>query len=129
MSRFFLKAIPILIFWGALAIVILQVPYPNSLTQISLNQIILFFIPFFLAIAFTINLLLINTPISFSISLGIIFLLILKALDSLNLVTAILITIPIVLLVSYFRKIKRRSLTKLPKISKLTHLHKRNVSS
>ena len=121
MSRFLLKAVPILIFWGALTIVILQIPYPNSLTQANLNQIFLFFIPLFLAIAFTINLLLINILVSFSLSLGIIFLLILIALDSLNLVTTILILIPIVLLVSYFRKIKRRGLTKLPKISKLTH--------
>lgn len=118
------KIVFALIFWGIFAFVIFQVPYPETLTQANTTQLISFFISLFLALSLTINLFLKNILSAGSISLGLIFLLILKALDSLNLVTGILTIIAATLLVSYFRKAKRNSLTKLPKIPKLTRLKK-----
>lgn len=124
MLKLIFKIIPALIFWAIFTYVVLQVPYPESLTQANLIQLSAFFIPLFLAITLTLNTFLKNIFSSSSISLGLIFLLILQALDSLNLVTGILTAIAVYLLVSYFRKAKRRSLTKLPKISRLTHVRK-----
>lgn len=124
MLKLLSKSLPSLIFWGIFAYVVLQVPYPDTLTQANPKQLLFFFIPLFLAITLTLNAFLKNIFSSSSISLGSIFLLILKALDSLNLVTLSLTTIAVGLLVSYFRKIKRRNLTKLPKISRLTHVRK-----
>lgn len=120
-----LKVTPAIIFWGIFAFVVLQVPYPNSLTQATLFQLLAFFISLFLAIIFTLNIFLATLVLSATLALGIIFLLILKALDSLNIVTAILTLIAVGLLFSHFRKIKKGSLTSSEKISKLTTLQRR----
>lgn len=103
------RIIPVLIFWGIFAIVVLQIPYPQTITQADSAQVTLFFLPLLLSLSFTINLLLKNILSSGSISLGLIFLLILKALDSLNLVTGVLIIIATYLLISYFRKAKKNN--------------------
>lgn len=124
MFKFLFRVIPILFFGAIFIFVVLQVPYPQTLTQANIIQLLLFFIPLFLALSATINLFLKNILSSSSVSLGLIFLLILKALDSLNLVTGILIVISVGLLVSYFRKMRGKSLTKLPKVPKLTHWRK-----
>jgi len=120
MFKIFKKIIPALFFWGIFIFVVLQVSYPESLTQANYTQLLPFFIPLYLALALTLNILLKNILSSSFISLGLIFLLILKALDSLNLVTGLLTVVATYLLVSYFRKIKKHKLTKLPKISRLT---------
>lgn len=122
MSRLLIKIAPAVIFWGIFAFTILQIPYPDSLTQANIIQLASFFIPLLLACIFTIEIFLKNVFVSFSVSLGLTFLLILKSLDSLNLVTVILVIVSVGLLVSYFRKNKTGSLTKSPKISKLTKL-------
>lgn len=127
--RFFLKILPLLFFWGIFIFVIFRMPYPQTLIQANTVQLISFFVPLFLGITFTINLFLKNIYSSASLSFGLICLLTLKALDILNLVTALLTIAAVSLLVSYFWKMKRSSLTKLPKIPKLTHLGKQNVSS
>lgn len=119
-----MKLIPAIIFWGIFVLVIFKVPYPEIFTEASPQQLLSFFIPLFLALSLTINLFVKNIPASLSISLGIIFLLSLKAVESLNLVTGILILVTVGLLVSYFMKITKRNLTKLPKIPKLTKLKK-----
>lgn len=120
LSRIF----PALFLWGIFSLAIFQIPHPENLTQANILQILGFFMPFFLAVSLTINIFLKNMFSSSSISLGIIFLLILKALDSLNLVTGTIIVVATILLISYFRKIKKKGLTKLPKIPKLTKLRK-----
>lgn len=124
MFKFLYRFVPILTFWAIFIYVVLQVPYPESLTQVNLIQLSVFFISLFLAITLILNLFLKNIFISGSISLGIIFLLILKALDSLNLVTAILVIVSTGLLISYFRKIKKKSLTNWKKIPKLSRLQR-----
>lgn len=125
MQRLIRKLVPVILFWGIFIFVVLQVPYPKSLIQIQIIQLMSFFIPLILALIFTINLFVRNFYLSCSLSLGLVSLLILKALDTLNLVTSALIIVTVGLLISYFRKIKRGSLTKLPKIPKLTRLRKK----
>ncbi len=124
MFKLFQKITVALIFWAIFTIIIFQIPYPENLTQANILQILGFFIPFFLAISLTVNIFLKNIFLSSSLSLGIIFVLLLKALDSLNLVTGTIIIVAVILLVSYFRKAKKKGLTKLPKIPKLTHVRK-----
>lgn len=120
------KIFPAVLLWAIFAYVMSQVPYPQTLTQATSYQLFSFFIPLFLSLFLTINLFLGNIFSSSSISLGLIFLLILKALDSLNLVTATLILIAVGLLISYFKKIKKhKSLTNYLKIPKLTQLRRR----
>lgn len=124
-----LKIIPALIFWGIFGYIIIKVPYPQTLTQANTTQLLAFFIPLFLALSFTIDLLLNFYLYSASVAFGIIILLILKGLGALNLIPASLTIISIALLMSYFKKSKKTSLTSFKKIPKLTHLRKRNVSS
>ncbi|MDO8573627.1 MAG: hypothetical protein Q7R77_02655 [Candidatus Daviesbacteria bacterium] len=119
-----IRILPVLLFWVTFIYVILQVPYPKTLTQANFIQISSFLTPLFLAFIFTFNIIIRNFYISFAISLGLIFLLILKALDSLNIVTGILTAVATYLLASYFRKTKRHNLTKLSKIPKLTSLRR-----
>ena len=122
--KYVLKIIPPVLFWGIFVYVILQVPYPESITQANSVQLLAFFIPFFLGVAFSLNLFLKNFFITGSLSLGLVFLLILKALDSLNIVTIVLIIISVGLFVSYFRRIKKKGLTNYSKIPKLTNMRK-----
>lgn len=96
-----------LFFWGVFIFVILQIPYPDTLSQANLSQLLAFFAPLCLALTFTFNIFLKNIFVSSSISIGLIFLLVLKALNSLNLVTGILTITAVALLVSYFRKAKK----------------------
>lgn len=133
MLKIILKIIPALFFWGTFVFASLQIPYPDSLTQANVSQLIPFFGSLFLAIIFTLNIFLKNIFLSLSLALGLIFLLILKALDSLNFVTAFLVLLSVGLLFSYFWKRKNRiflpysgfkNLTKQTKISKLTGLRK-----
>lgn len=132
MLKLLYKLLPVLIFWGIFAYVILQIPYPNSLTQATPLQLLAFFISLFLAIIFTLNIFLSFFPLSLSLTIALIFLLILKALDSLNLVTGVLILIVVWLLFSYFKKGGSKSLnpiksglTSQSKIPKLTTLQRR----
>src|SRR3989344_3894955 len=125
MTKLLLKFLQALIFWGVFGFVVLQVSYPNSLTQSSIFQLLSFFIPLFLALFFTINIFLRFIFFSALISLGVIFLLFLKALDSLNFISAGLTIIAVSLLLSYFKKSSNISLTYLKKIPKLTSLHRR----
>ncbi len=133
MKKFILPVGSVVFFWGIFALVILYIPYPESLTQANWTQITPFFIFLYLTLVFALNIFLKNIFISSSIALGLIFLLTLKALDSLNLVTGVLTIIAVGLLISYFRKVKRhdpppssgfKNLTKLPKIPKLTSLRR-----
>ena len=113
------------IFWLGFIFVIFQVPYPESLTSANTTQLISFFVPLYLSLIFTLNIFLKNISISASLSLGLIFLLILKALDSLNFVTGILLIISVYLLVSYFKKGGSSGLTLSSKIPKLHSLRRK----
>lgn len=108
MLKFLPKIIQALIFWGIFIYVVLQVPYPKSLTQATTFQLLSFFTPLFLALTFTLNLFLNSFFLSASVSLGIIFLLFLKALDTLNFVSAGLTIIAVGLLLSYFGKVRKK---------------------
>ncbi len=120
--NYLFKIMPAIIFWGVFIYIVLTIPYPQSLTQANMSQIIPFFAALYLAILLTLNIFLKRIILSASVTLGIILLLLLKALDSLNLVTGLLVIITIGLFASYFMKIKKRGLTKSTKIPKLTKL-------
>lgn len=109
MPKTFFKITPALIFWIIWILVIFYVPYPESLTQASIWQIAAFFAPLFLALTFT---------LSAPISVGIVFLALLKGLDALNFVSAALTIIAVALLLSV-------RLTSVKKVSKLTNLQRK----
>ena len=121
-----IKIIISLILWAVFIFAVFQIPYPDTFTKSNSLQLLGFFIPLFLAIVLTINIFLKNIYMSGSISLALICLLILKALDSLNLITVVLLLITVGLLISYFKK-RKRSLTNDSKIPKLTRLKKGNL--
>lgn len=125
MAKIIFKILSALFFWGIFVYVVLQIPYPETLTQANIYQAAPFFVSLFFAFAFSLNIFLKNLSLSLALSLGIIFLLILKALDSLNIVTGILTVAAIYLLVSSFKKVRVRNptlnsgfknLTRKPKI-------------
>lgn len=122
MPKFFIRLIPAIIFWGSFIYVLLQIPYPESFSQASPQQLLYFFATLFFAITFSLNIFLSFILLSASIAVGIIFLLILKAMESLNIVTTIMVLVAVGLLFSYFGKIKGKKLTYESKIPKLTHL-------
>lgn len=127
MSKKILKIFSALIFWGIFVYVILFVNYPQSITGASSLQLLAFFVPLFLALTFTFNLFLKFLLSSSFLALSAILMLFLKALDILNFVSAGLIIVAVGLLLSYFRKVKQRSgLTSTQKISKLTHLRRKD---
>lgn len=108
-----LKPVIVSILFNLLFIIIVfKVPYPASLAQANFYQIISFFASLFFALVFTLSIFLKNILSSVSISLGIILLFALKALNSLNIVTAILTVVAVGLLISYFRKTKTNNLAK-----------------
>ncbi len=124
MGRIILKIIPVIIFWGIFIFVILQIPYPDSLTQANLSQSLFFFLSLFLAVTATANIFLKNLLISSLISLGVAALLILKALEALNIVTTVLIVAAIALLISYFKKNKKR-IREIRRIWGIIHIRKK----
>lgn len=123
--KLFIKIFPPIISWVIFTAVIIQIPYPDSLIKADFMQISLFFFTLYLAITLTLNVFLKNYFLSGSVTLGLISLLLLKALDSLNSITSLLVIISIGLLVSYFRKTKTSSLTSAQKIPKLITLRRK----
>lgn len=124
MPKNFSKIFPALFFWGIFILVLFQVPYPESLTQASLFQILVFFIPLSLSLSFSFNLFFNFLTLSCILSLGIVLLLILKSLEALNLVTSTLTLLAIYLFLSYFQKGKKKRLTSNIKIPKLKSLRR-----
>ncbi len=129
-----LKIFLTLIFWSVWIYVIFTVPYPDSITQADSSQLLSFFIPLFLALTATVNLLLKNLPSSIILSLGLILLLILKALQSINTISVILTLAAITLLISYFKGFEnltpiKSGLTSSLNMPKLTRWRKRHSSS
>ncbi len=126
-----------LISWAIFIYVVLYIHYPDSLLSATIFQVLVFFIPLFLAITFSIDFLFKNLFASVSLSLGVVILLILKALGALSIVSILLTLVAILLLINYFKsdnfnnlkmkKSRRRfgtslkDLTSNQKIPKLTH--------
>ncbi len=122
MLKILSKIIPTLTFWGIFALAITTVNYPDSLAGATLVQIGIFFIPLFLALISTINLFFKSLLKSAVLVLGIILSLILKSLGNLNIVTAILVIVAVVLISGSFKKGTSSSLTYRSKIPKLKNL-------
>lgn len=119
-----LKVLPALVSWVILISIVFQLDYPPSLTQATPLQLLGFFIPLFFAISFTLNLAFKNIIISTIITTGAIFLLILKALGALNIVTGAITAIAVFLIAGSIRK-KKTSLTYKTKIPKLKNLRRK----
>src|SRR3989344_2108184 len=111
-----------LISWGIFIYVVLKIPYPETLTSANIFQVFSFFTSLFLSLSFTINLLLHFMLKSIVISFGIILIIVLKALNSLNIVSFGLTVIAFGLLLSYLKKQKSRltSRSNVPKIRNLS---------
>ena len=128
----FLRAFPALVSLAIFIYVILQVPYPDSLTSANAFQIFSFFTSLFLVLSFTINIFLQFTLRSIIISFSLILLLVLQALHSLNIVSFALNLIAFGLLLSYIKKPKRSKrlapiqsgLTSRPNVPKLKNLRR-----
>lgn len=101
------KIFPPLLFLAIFAYVIFNVSYPNSLSEATFFQLTAFFVPLLFTLVFTINLFLNFFLHSIPISLGLIILLVLKGLGTLNIVTAILTILAIWLIVGNFKKVKQ----------------------
>ncbi|MDO8618513.1 MAG: hypothetical protein Q7R49_01050 [Candidatus Daviesbacteria bacterium] len=119
------KIFPVIISWGIFLLVIFTVSYPDSLTQASFFQLLIFFGSFFISITLTLNLFLKNFVTSLTITFGIIFLLLLKGLNALNIVTAAITVIAIILITGSFRKNTGSNLTSHSNIPKLKNLLRR----
>lgn len=118
------KLFPVFLFGLIFTLVIWQVQPPKHLISINFFQIILFFVPLFLFLLFLINLFVQFLVWSMVISLGLIFLLILKALGSLNPVTLILILTAAGLFLKSFKKPKKFGLKNLSYSAKIPRLTK-----
>lgn len=116
---FLLKLAPSLIFWIIWILVIFQVPYPKSLKEANLIQLLSFFTPLFLALTFTLDLFLRFILRSILISFAIIILLSLNGLGLLNLVTSGLVLITLAITLIYFKKKRLTSSLKIPKLKAL----------
>ncbi len=132
------KVIASSIAWILFILVILNVPYPETISDLGILQFLAFIFPLILALTLTTNLFLKNIYICASLALGFIAILFLKALGSLNIVTGALTIASIGLLISYFYKLKKRrpgvtsgfkNLTNHSKIPKLTNIRRHNSSS
>lgn len=117
-----LSVVPVFVSWVIFTYVVLQVPYPQTITSANTFQIFSFFTSLFLSLSFTINLLLHFMLKSIIISFGIILIIVLKALNSLNIVSFGLTVIAFGLLLSYLKKQKSRltSRSNVPKIRNLS---------
>lgn len=114
------KFLPIILPGLILTWVIFKIEPPKSITQASVLQILLFFIPLFLLIVFLLNLYLRFLVYSAIMAIGIIILLLLQALNSLNIVSAALVIIACALLLKSIQRPKNKiPLAKIPKLGKL----------
>lgn len=112
------KIIPTLIFGVIFILVILNITPPQTFTTATIFQILLFFIPLLFFLTSALNLVFNFYLKSFVVSLGIILLLVLKALDFINILTIGITILAIVLLIKSFKKpiFKIYKLPKLPKL-------------
>lgn len=89
-------------FWIGFVWVILNIDYPETLTEANVIQLSAFFIPLFLALALSINLLLQKIISSIIIAAALIFILVIKSLNEINIFSVGLTIAAVVLLLSYF---------------------------
>lgn len=88
--------------------IVFNIPYPNSLTEANFYQLITFFGVFLLLTISLINIVINYILVSVPIGLGLTVLLMLKGLDSLNLVSVGLVLIAVWLFASYFKKNQKK---------------------
>lgn len=114
------KILPICITSFILGLVIWYINPPKSITSASILQFILFFIPLVLLLTSLVNLCSKFFLQSLVVSLGLTILLILIALDSLNLASFILTSASVILIAKSLRKPKKINYPfKIPKLKSL----------
>jgi len=102
--RIIKKFFPIIFVWAVFIFITFRLDYPTSIGKASITTLTIFLTPLFLALLLTINLYLKSLFASSVISLGIILLLILKALESLNWLTFIITILAVIFLMGSFKK-------------------------
>lgn len=117
----FIKKITLILIFGIIfAWIIFQIEPPQSLTTASTIQLVLFFLPLLLFLTFLINLFFQFWVRSLIIGLGITVMIALKGLDSLNLISLLLIFLAVFFLSRAFKKNNKKAYqAKILKISKL----------
>lgn len=118
----FKRLLPVLLLGLILGLVIWQTPPPASLTSASVLQLTLFLTPLFLLLTFLVDHFLRFFLRSLVVSLGLVILLVLKALDSLNIASLIMTVLAVVLIIKSLKKPKKLNYS--AKIPKLTSLKK-----
>lgn len=119
--KFLKKLLPALIFGLILGLVIHLIEPPKSLSQASLLQLGLFFIPLILLLTFLLNLYFRLWLKSLVAGMGIAILFLLQGGDNLNLLTGGLVFAITILVLKF---IKKKNHFYQPKISKLSRLYK-----
>lgn len=124
----FKKFLPVISSGIIFGFVIWQMEPPQSLTSASILQVLLLFAPLFTFLVFGLNLYFRFYPRSLIISLGIIILLVLKTLDTFNIISVAITIAAVTLISKSFKKVINwktgsRSNT-LIKIPRLSHLEK-----
>ena len=108
MKKFLPKLFLPLFLWGVFIYIVNTFEPPQIFTQISLFQILLFFIPLFLALTFTINMLVRFLIFSFTIALALCLIILLKGIGGLNPISGLLTLFAFGLLLSYLKQFKRK---------------------
>lgn len=118
---YFKKLLPVLISAAIFSLVIWQVQPPKTFTTVTSAQIALFFLPLFLFLLTIFNLIFNFYLRSFVITLGVVLLFILKALDILNIITAGVLILAIILIVKSLKRPQKTFYqSKIPKLLKLS---------
>jgi hypothetical protein len=114
---FIIKLFLALFFWAGFIGVLIFIPYPESFTQANLFQLACFFIPLFFGLFFSLNLLLKPILFSTTISIGLIILLVLKALNYFNFLSiGLTLTTTLLLLSSFKNTSGLTSIINMPKL-------------
>lgn len=114
------RILPILVLGVFLVGVIRQISPPQTFTQASMFQLLIFFIPLFLFLFFTVNAIIRFFLFSLILSFGLILIFVFRALDFLNPLTLIVIIVAIFLILrSLSRPHKKFYQAKIPRLSKL----------
>lgn len=106
MSNTIKKILPVIFFGCLLGLVVWFTSPPASLTEASVFQLLLFFIPLFFLLTFTINLCFDLFSKSLVLSIGILLLLIFRSLDLLNIFSFLLISLATIFLAVSIKKSK-----------------------
>jgi len=129
--KIFKRIFPALLSLIVFVLIIYYTPYPRTWYSASVSQILLFFIPLLVFLTFFLNIFINFYEKSFSLSLGLLILIVLRSIDELNIITGVLTLLAAFLLSTTFKKPLwkprqiQKGLTSPFKISKLTRFERK----